>query len=127
MAEIVDLAMDSSQEAMVRRVSHEALKVRERAADLSMQIEADIKYPGPIQYLLATAFSEAVNSLTKMAHADVTDTQEMRRLQNDVHRYLEITEWLATAVRSGREIFDDMPDDVKEQWLRNVVGNGDEF
>ena len=94
-----------SPEALERRAAEEALRRRQAQAALSLEIELGIKKDGPLNYILASAFNEAVDALQKLVEVDPIKVDEIRKLQNDIKRYGDLAFWLSNAAATGQEAF----------------------
>lgn len=81
------------------------LRVNEihRAFRLAHQIENDLVVDngGPVDYLLARAQEEAIQSIANLILVNPTDSNHIRQLQNEVNRYRDMLRWLSEAVAAG--------------------------
>lgn len=94
----------------------------QQAVRLADKIERDFVATdgGVATYLLAQARKEAGDALMALADTEPTDVEEIRRLQNIVHRHRDLTEWLAAAAEAGRDEWHTMTDGERDAVAQTV-------
>lgn len=90
------------------RIAHKALRENQSAIAAMDAIEAQIIQGGPILALLGRAQTGAAHAMLALVDADADDPGEIRKLQNEVKRFREITEWVIETVAAGQEAAETM-------------------
>jgi hypothetical protein len=82
----------------------------EAAVNLGADLEDDLKLPkkSPTALLLAFTWREARDALLSLIDVDAADAAEIRRLQNDVVRFLDMRKFVSGILEDAREAAEQM-------------------
>lgn len=88
-------------------VSHEAaLQALMRLAnEAEMQLFHDKAKNGPLLHILIAARRESVEALRVLASADPSKPEDIRKLQNEVHRFNDLVHWVVEILAGGDEAY----------------------
>lgn len=83
-------------------------------------------YRHPVtMYLLARAKQEAADALLALASVQPNDVDSIRGLQNDVQRFRDLRRWLSEAVDKGRESFQALREEERDQLAAVIQDDAD--
>jgi hypothetical protein len=82
---------------------HQRRYLASAAVSLADKIEADFvaTHGGLAAYLIVQARKEAGDALMGLADVDPKDHDTIQKLQNDVQRHRDLTQWMANAIEDG--------------------------
>lgn len=93
------------------------------AVALADKIESDFitQHGGLATYLLAAARKSAADALMALTDVDPDDAKEIRRLQNEIQRQRDLTEWMAQAVEAGNFEWNNSLTDGDRALIRGTI------
>lgn len=77
---------------------------------------------GPILHLLRIAESEAAHALIAMVNIDPANAAEIQKLQNLIHRHIDLVRWATQTVRTSNARLTKLTDMQKKALLEEIQG-----
>lgn len=69
----------------------------------------------PLLHVMLCARKDAIDALSKLPKCDPENSKDIRTLQNEVQRYLDLISYVQSILDSGDEAYAEMqPDDIAE-------------
>jgi hypothetical protein len=80
-------------------------------------LEVNVMRAIQLAMLCAKAALEAINATTALLDVDPSDAKAIQQLQNVVHRYRDMIDWLGTAVEDGNNAYIELNEEERHELL----------
>src|SRR5208282_3128592 len=98
---------------------------KERLVRASMEIEIqlrkDVEGSAPVLILLAKGRERAAAAIWDLVHADPSNTELVRGMQNEVRLYQMLVDWVTEIITAGREAEQELSEEDRDLTLEAVV------